>query len=144
MSHELLENTGRHRSVAATEYESLRVIDITDPVDAVAQILSLPSGSVALLELGNTADGRAFSVIGELSANGSVSCAVWVGGALIPDQVTLAFQCGADAVVLTNDSWLARGEAAWLATLEPAVSLGYRQSVWSAVGDIRQQRSSSV
>jgi len=139
MSHKVLEVNGS--VLSSEELSGISVIDSADPSAALADIDALASGQVALLKLPVSADGRAFSVLGHVKASNNTPRPIWLGGDLLPDQVTLAFQCGADAVVVSKANWEKRGETAWYAALNPLVTLGYRQSRCPQVADVSQLRS---
>lgn len=142
MSHRLLSTDGTVRIVSSDELSKTVVVDATDPDEALSLLMQASADSTVLVELPSSADGRAFSVIGHLSANRKQNApATWVSGNLIPDQVTLAFQCGATAVLVSDEAWQTRGESAWLNSLNPAVQLAYRSEVWPTVSDISQLRS---
>lgn len=140
MSHKLLSANGDIRSVSADEFATLIPVDPSDSAVAFDQLAQLSNENIAFLEIPSSADGRAFSVIGRLVAQSADTQALWVGGDLLPDQVSLALQCGAAAVLIDESNWTARGESDWLAALKPAVSVGYRPTVWSAVQGISDLR----
>ncbi len=140
MSHKLLSVDGSIRDVDAQEFALLALVDASAPESALDQVASLASDQVVLLELPSSADGRAFSLLGSLTARKSVPVNVWLGGDLLPDQVSLAFQCGAQGVLVSETNWLARGERDWVASLQPPVSQLYRAEVWSQVGGIAKLR----
>ena len=142
MSHKLLSSNGEVRSVTAEEVGGLISVDPSDPVAALEKLAALSEEVVALLDIPSSADGRAFSLIGSLAAQKEKMCAkIWVGGDLLPDQVTLAFQCGAAAVLVDGANWQSRGEADWLAVLKPMVGAGYRSTLWPEVSGISAMRS---
>ena len=140
MSYRLLSANGDVSSITTEEFAALTRVDPSDSVQALDQLSKLSSNEVALFELASSADGRALSVIGGITAQGGESKTLWVGGDLLPDQVSLAFQCGASAVVIDEPNWQARGEQDWLSALKPPVSVGYRSTVWSEVQGISAQR----
>ena len=146
MSYKLLNANGEVRAVSADEKAALVSVDASDPVAAFDQLSSMSDNDdVAFVELPSSADGRAFSVVGQITAqtneSKSTTNPIWIGGDLLPDQVTLAFQCGAAAVLIDDSSWNARGEDDWMAALKPPVGIGYRSTVWSGVQDISAMRT---
>jgi len=144
MSHKLLSANGDVRSVSADEFATLTPIDPSDSVAAFEQLAELltkgTTEAIAFIEIPSSADGRAFSVIGQLAANSGATQTVWIGGDLLPDQVSLAFQCGAAAMLIDDASWEARGEDDWLSAIKPSVNVGYRPTVWSGVQGISALR----
>jgi len=79
-------------------------------------------------------------VLGHIAANANPHNPTWIGGDLLPDQATLAFQCGADALLVSEENWLKRGESAWQAALKPPVEIAYRNARWAAVADVSKLR----
>jgi len=141
MSHRLLSNDGTIRPVSVEEIAETVVVDATDPNAALNIMMQASADSILLIELPSSADGRGFSVIGHLTASGKDAApTTWLTGDLIPDQLTLAFQCGASAVLISDEMWEARGEQSWLNALNPSVKLAYRSQVWANVSDISQLR----
>jgi len=125
---------------AASQLLTLLLIDATDPAAALAEMQTLPSHQIIVLALPSSADGRAFSVLGHIAANANPHNPTWIGGDLLPDQATLAFQCGADALLVSEENWLKRGESAWKAALKPPVEIAYRNARWAAVADVSKLR----
>jgi len=82
-------------------------------------------------------------VVAQLLASGDKTVQVWLGGDLLPDQVSLAFQCGIDAVLVSEENWTKRGELAWMAALNPPVKLTYRADTWSQLPSISELRKIS-
>lgn len=142
MSHKLLKADGSIVDLSASELAKVILVDASDPDAALQQLAALSSNDTSLLEMSSSADGRALSVISHLIASGSPEApALWLGGDLLPDYVSLAFQCGADAVVVSEDSWTARGETGWINALKPPVTRLYRSEVWSGVTSISSARA---
>lgn len=141
MSQKLLKSDGSIVELSAAELGKAIVVDASDPTSALQQLAELSADDTALLELPSSADGRALSVTGFIAASGSsVVPTLWVGGDILPDQVSLAFQCGADAVVVSKMNWQSRGEAGWVNSVKPPLTQLYRSEVWSAVTDISSAR----
>jgi len=141
MSHRLLSADGSVREVTPEEIAATVSIDPADPDSALEAIMQAPTDSVVLIELPSSADGRGLSVIGHLAASRkNPAPTTWLTGDLFPDQVSLAFQCGATGVLVSDQMWQARGESAWLNALKPAVKCAYRAQVWPTVADISQLR----
>ena len=140
MSYKLLSGNGDVRSVSADEVAALVSVDSSDSVTAYKQLASLSDKDIALVEIPSSADGRAFSIVGGVTAQAQESKNIWIGGDLLPDQVTLAFQCGASAVLVSESNWVARGEDDWLAALKPPVEIAYRSQVWSKVEGVSALR----
>jgi len=86
-----------------------------------------------------TADGRGFSLLAE-AINGDNQPAIMMTGALFPDQVSLAFQCGASGVLISNEDWDLRSLKSWFDAASPKVSVGYRQAPWQGVQNIADFR----
>jgi len=100
----------------------------------------MPHRPLLLIEFVSIGDGRGFSLAAELKEHNDFTRPLYACGKLIPDQLTLAFQCGFDGVVLDQHSWELYGESAWLHALKPTVDKGYVQSKWSAIDSIWQRR----
>ena len=94
----------------------------------------------AIIEFQSVGDGRGFSLAAELKEDNRFERPLYASGKLIPDQLSLAFQCGFDGVVLDEDSWAQYGESAWLLALTPVVDKGYLQSRWTAIDSIWRRR----
>ena len=142
MSHKLLKSDGSIVDLTDDELADAIVIDATDPESALKQLAGLNSTDIALLEMPSSADGRAMSLTGFVAAGGaSETPTLWLGGDVLPDQVTLALQCGADAVVVSESNWDARGETGWVNSLKPAVTQLYRPEVWPKVANILNART---
>jgi len=141
MSHILLESSGEIRSVDASEYETLIKVPANEPELASASLSELDDDQIALLEIAGSADGRAFSLLAQIVAKPSQASRHWVGGDLLPDQVTPAFQCGAKGVLISDSQYQERGKASWALAISPPVTLGYRKEVWSEVQNISVLRA---
>ena len=141
MSHKLLKSDGSIVDLAADDLNGVVVIDATDPALALTLLQSLKASDTALLNMPSSADGRALSITGFFAASvATTGPTLWIGGDLLPDQVTLALQCGADAVVVSDSNWTSRGKAGWTNALKPPVTQLYRSEVWPAVADISSAR----
>ena len=64
----------------------------------------------------------------------------WLTGDLSPDQVSRAFQCSANVMLVSDEMWQVRGECAWLSVLESAIYCSFCVQVWSTVTDFLQLR----
>ena len=71
--------------------------------------------SVLLLEFASFADGRGFSLAKILKRTLPATTQVVATGAILPDQLELAWQCGFDSAIITEELWLRCGPDNWLA-----------------------------
>ncbi len=102
------------------------------------------SEQVLLIEFQSVADGRGFSSAAELRENDGYKGLLYACGRLNPDQLTLAFQCGFDGMVVDEQGWVSYGEAAWQQALKPVVDSGYAQTRWNAIDSIWMLRGAAV
>ncbi|MEE9333929.1 MAG: DUF934 domain-containing protein [Granulosicoccaceae bacterium] len=73
--------------------------------------------SVLLLEFASFADGRGFSLAKILKRTLPPSTQVVATGTIIPDQLELAWQCGFDSAIISEELWLRCGPNNWRAQL---------------------------
>ncbi len=141
MSHRLLSANGTVRKIDADDMASVRLIDVTDVDAAQNELMQSSADAIVLLDMTGSADGRCFSIVGHLTAARKTDApTVWLKGDFIPDQVSLAYQCGISAVLVSDEMWQHRGEKAWINAQNPPVQLGYRAAVWPTVAEISQLR----
>lgn len=136
----LLSADGVVRELSADELQASEHLDATDPAAALLAMGELNSTLPVTVTLSSSADGRSFSLLSQLRLKCPEHTQVWVAGNLLPDQITLAFQCGATAAVIDADNWARRGEVGWRHALSPNTKLGYRAQVWSEVSSIAALR----
>lgn len=95
---------------------------------------------IVTVRFGATADGRGFSAARILRERGFRGRLV-AAGPLIPDQARHAFQCGFDAIVVSNEAAERHGTAAWRGALAHSVrelyvadptSRGPEHGIWAA------------
>lgn len=98
----------------------------------------------AMIEFQSVGDGRGFSLAAELTEGERFKRPLYACGKLIPDQLSLAFQCGFDGVVIDDDGWQLYGESAWLEALKPIVDNGYLRNSWRAIDSIWERRQVAV
>ena len=98
----------------------------------------------AMIEFQSVGDGRGFSLAAELTEGERFKRPLYACGKLIPDQLSLAFQCGFDGVVIDDISWRLYGESAWLEALKPLVDNGYLRNSWRAIDSIWERRQVAV
>jgi uncharacterized protein (DUF934 family) len=98
------------------------------------------SEPVVTVRFGATADGRGFSAGRILREKGFAGRLV-AAGPLIPDQARHAFQCGFDAIVVSDESAERHGLDAWRGALRHSVreiyvadptSRGPERGIWAA------------
>lgn len=70
---------------------------------------------VLLLEFASFADGRGFSMAKILKRTLPATTRLVATGAIIPDQLELAWQCGFDSAIVSEERWLRYGPDNWLA-----------------------------
>ena len=98
----------------------------------------------AMIEFQSVGDGRGFSLAAELTEGERFKRPLYACCKLIPDQLSLAFQCGFDGVVIDDDGWQLYGESAWLEALKPIVDNGYLRNSWRAIDSIWERRQVAV
>ena len=69
---------------------------------------------VLLLEFSSSVDGRGFSLAKLLRRSLPPTTKVVATGALIPDQLELAWQCGFDSAIISEELWQRCGPDNWL------------------------------
>ncbi len=126
MSARLLEANG---TVNAEPNElSNSAIELVVGVDTIEQLDSLHEVAQIVLNFTSSADGRGFSMAAALRERLGYTGKLYAGGQLIPDQLSLAFQCGFDAVIVDSEQWRRYGSESWMKGLNPDVSRSYLRS----------------
>jgi len=108
-------------------------------LDGNCALDQLPSGwrdaARLLVNFPFSADGRGFSLAAfftQQNAQGQLIAT----GFINPDQVSLLFQCGFDAVLIDATQIESYGWDAWVAALQPVVNLTYARTAHSATRSI--------
>lgn len=96
-------------------------------------------GNAIMVEFASSADGRGFSVAASLRNKGFADRLI-ASGELLPDQVSMAFQCGYDGVLVTPEQVERYGFDAWQGALNPEVNLAYAPAKFARVKSIWKQR----
>ena len=109
--------------------------------DSSNDVHCLRDAEFLLIEFQSSSDGRGFSVAAEFREKENFKKSVFASGNLLPDQLTLLFQCGFDGAIVDEQSWLHYGESAWMQALEPIVDHEYLPTRWQAIGSIWQRRA---
>ena len=140
----------RQAGIIAWDPENFANVEVLDtdsvPADLAVQppspnaVNSLPDA--VLVEFITSADGRGFSLAAALRARGDVRYLI-ASGALIPDQVSMALQCGFDAVLITAKQIDNYGFEAWESALTPSVKLSYPATQHNHVESIWLKRNSA-
>ena len=153
MRYKLLNSDGVVREVDAQWIAAAEKIAITTAIAVSGESGTQGSGSdqqlsesetlragYAMIEFQSVGDGRGFSLAAELTEGERFKRPLYACGKLIPDQLSLAFQCGFDGVVIDDDGWQLYGESAWLEALQPIVDNGYLRNNWTAIDSIWERR----
>lgn len=105
---------------------------LTDDIrHATTIVVSFPS----------SADGRGFSVAAQFREDASFTGKIFASGKLNPDQLSLAFQCGFDGIVVDDAQWDHYGEASWTQALKPLVNHTYVRTHWRQMAPIWERRA---
>ena len=86
------------------------------PADApINDIQAAPfAHDVVMLEFASSADGRGFSLAKMLKRTLPPTTQMVATGAIIPDLLTLAWQCGFDSAIISEELWQRCGPDSWL------------------------------
>ena len=93
-----------------------------------------------VIAFNGAADGRGFSFIKAIRHDPGYRDPVYASGHINPDQLSLAFQCGFDGVLVSTRQWEAYGAEVWRSALNPLVNLSYSLTESQPIGSIWQQR----
>jgi len=88
-----------------------------------------------------SADGRGFSLAASLRESLDSAKKLYATGKLNPDQLSLAFQCGFDGVIVDNCQWERYGEEAWTQAMDPVINQSYLRSHWNQLDSIWERRA---
>jgi len=134
MRHRLLEANG------TIDYANSEVLasatEVIVGTDTIENLKSLYKIAQIVVTFTSSADGRGFSIAAALRERRGYEGKLFAGGQLIPDQLSLAFQCGFDAVIVDSAQWSRYGKASWVNGLNPDISRSYMQSHWSDIESI--------
>lgn len=97
-------------------------------------------GEPLLIAFNGVADGRGFSFVKSIRQDHGYQGLVYASGYINPDQLSFAFQCGFDGVLVNPDRWEAYGAESWQSVLNPVVKLSYSLTESQPVRSIWQQR----
>jgi len=99
---------------------------VTIPADtSVADVQATQLDAAVLsLEFASSADGRGFSLAKILARKRDDAAQLIATGAVIPDQLELAWQCGFDSAIISDEHYQRYGEASWRDN-QPAVAFSY-------------------
>ena len=149
--HKLLNSDGDISDITSDWLATATVIHTDTPLDIPQQDVFARSNTdrsntdhsnteKVVIEFGSASDGRGFSLIAGFRECNSFNQVVYASGALIPDQVSLAFQCGFDGIIITQRQIDLYGEKSWCNALTPLVDNGYVKSNWGRIDSIWAQR----
>ena len=144
MKNRLLDATGSIQLVDDRLIDGAVLVPTDDSIDTLDVKAAIAAAELAIVEFLSVADGRGFSIAAELREDTGYCGQLLATGKLNPDQVTLAFQCGFDGVVIDAESWNRYGETAWSSALTPVVASSYQRYHWQSVGSIWDIRSAPV
>ncbi len=91
--------------------EAVRIPADTPVDDLQAEQLA---HNVLLLEFASFSDGRGFSLAKILKRTLPPTTQVIATGAIIPDQLSQAWQCGFDSAIISEELWQRCGPENWL------------------------------
>ncbi len=141
MSDRQLESDGTVTVVSHDVLKDARVFELEAGADTDAIQKSAESFHTIALKFVSSADGRGFSLAAALREKKGNNSRLIALGQLNPDQVSMAFQCGFDAVMIDAAQWDRYGEDAWVSTLDPIVNRSYMRSRWEQLDSIWASRT---
>ena len=100
---------------------------------------SRDAAQTVIIHVENSADGRVFSLPAQMRRE-NLYRHIYAAGALIPDQLGMAFRCGFDAVLVDDERWERYGSVHWESALAQSSSVSYahssstRGSIWQSCG----------
>ena len=128
----------------ATIEHSGAAIELVVGTDTIESVKSLVNIKQIVVKFTSSADGRGFSMAAAIRDGRGYNGKLIAGGQLIPDQLSLAFQCGFDAVIVENGLWSGYGEDAWMRALNPNVNRSYVQSHSRGFESIWESRATGL
>ncbi len=138
----LLQADGAIKELPASTATLYKYLDgETDP--ATMNVADLQTGVQAeplVIAFNGVADGRGFSFINSIRRDLGYHGPVYASGYINPDQLSFAFQCGFDAVLVNPERWEAYSAEVWQTALNPVVNLSYSLTESQPVRSIWQQR----
>ena len=141
MPNRLLEANGTHTSIADDHLSD--AVELAGETDSGDIDTSVRSAAEIVVTFPSSADGRGFSLGAELREGDGFKGKLFATGTLNPDQLSLAFQCGFDAVVISEAQWERYGEAAWVRAMDPFVNKTYVRTHWKQLDPIWERRSTT-
>ena len=134
----LLQADGAIKELPASTATLYKYLDgETDPATVtLADVQANP----LVIAFNGAADGRGFSFIKAIRHDAGYRDPVYASGHINPDQLSLAFQCGFDGVLVSTRRWEAYGAEGWRSALNPVVNLSYSLTESQPIGSIWQQR----
>jgi len=139
MLYRMLESNG---SVNVTEDKPFNPAnELVVDTDTEEFSLTVNETEEIVLQFLASADGRGFSVAASLRERLGYDGKLFAVGQLIPDQLSLAFQCGFDAVIVDNTQWNHYGKNAWMNALNPHINRTYIRSHWQHLDSIWEHRT---
>ncbi len=116
MTKQLLKNGDVIDLAGQVSADSIRVPAATPFTEIQTGLLTQElKQKTVLLEFSNFADGRGFSLAKMLKRDLPSSTTLAATGAIIPDQVALAWQCGFDSIIVSDELWHRCGPHSWMA-----------------------------
>ncbi len=113
----------------------------TDPATVTpADLQGDPQSDPLVIAFNGVADGRGFSFIKALRQDLGYTGKVYASGFINPDQLSFAFQCGFDGVLVSPDRWEVYSAEGWQSALNPVVNLSYSLTQSQPIQSIWQQR----
>lgn len=101
--------------IAANEGDE---VSLKNDVDLAALAPQLPKLKTILINFPSYADGRGFSIARQLRKTYGFKGTIIADGPLIPDQYSMALQCGFDAVRLDGETFAIQAESDWFSSMD--------------------------
>ncbi|MFK7893595.1 MAG: DUF934 domain-containing protein [Granulosicoccus sp.] len=137
----LLESNGVITDIADDQFSD--AIDLIGGTDLRSVEASVRNSPELIVTFPSSADGRGFSLGAELREDSEFKGKLYATGKLNPDQISLAFQCGFDAIIVSDAQWQRYGEASWEQAIDPIVNKTYLRTHWRQLDPIWESRAST-
>lgn len=142
MCNRLLEANGKVK--IATIEHSVSTLELVVGADTIESVKSLLNIKQIVVKFKSSADGRGFSMAAAIRDGRGYNGRLIAGGQLNPDQLSLAFQCGFDAVIVENTQWSRYGKDAWMKAMNPNVNRSYLQTYCRGFESIWESRATDL
>ncbi len=142
MPDKLLNQNGDISDIVSDRFNSALKLagDSLNEADTKQLLQSLDETTEIIIEFPSSADGRGFSIAATLSEQRGTGFKLFASGELNPDQLSLAFQCGFDGIIIDEAQWNRYGEESWTQAMDPVINRSYLRSHWHRLDPIWERR----